>query len=797
METGRKANSLRIEVVITAISILLMLLVLGFTGGINIAAFEKNYTSSMVANYAALGGKTVQKIEYAVRYGKPINNFFGMRELLQKSKQDFKSIDDIIIVLKDKTVAYELLDTAKESGLSGKLCEVAAFNTSSDGPAYSYGQENGKYHVFLPVRDASGQWIASFDMVFDRQNIKQPVNTYIRRLFLYLSVIAVFGLILLFAANRIFALIKADGSINGRSLLIRLLIIMGGMQLIYGFVNYSIFSHAYRDIAEENAKSTAVIIQKDIESVIQKGVNYDELYKLDDYLKKTAASSEDIEEIKLFASDGRRVYASSNDKGPASVSKGQEGGYQVRLTDDLKGAAADIHVKISDANINAKMKNIIFDMLTVLVMAFFFMLELTLLVSALIKRRLGSVMAKDTPVEDGDIDMALLRGLSFVVFTCIFIPTAIIPVMMKDLYQPMLGLPQDIVLGLPITMAFFSSAVGMLASGSLIDKRGWKVTFLAGCSLIALGALVSALSTVSSLFILSRTVAGFGDGFVIMALRGFAASSKAMKSEGFAGLNIGLNSGINCGVFIGAMLAERIAFSTIFAVSIVIAIISILFAAVLMKNSRPDASAAAEKKVRIPLYAFFTDKRVLGLLALVIIPTAICGTFLNYYLPLYFKTNGISAANISRAYLLNGICIIGLTSYLCERINNRFGHKISSIIASLVIICAIGIFAVHGALVTALLVAAALGIAESFGIVAYDSYLLSLDAALKIGEGKALSYLNNAKRIGQMMGPIAFGSVAALGGLGVGAIGLIFLAATILFMVITRNDKVGSNNQAI
>jgi len=83
-------NTRKVEFVFLTAFIILILIVLGFTGGMNIASFQKNHTESLVTSFTVAGGESVRKIEYAVKYGKPLTNFYGIEEKPWNSLQELK-----------------------------------------------------------------------------------------------------------------------------------------------------------------------------------------------------------------------------------------------------------------------------------------------------------------------------------------------------------------------------------------------------------------------------------------------------------------------------------------------------------------------------------------------------------------------------------------------------------------------------------------------------------------------------------------------------------------------------------
>ena len=130
------------------------------------------------------------------------------------------------------------------------------------------------------------------------------------------------------------------------------------------------------------------------------------------------------------------------------------------------------------------------------------------------------------------------------------------------------------------------------------------------------------------------------------------------KAQGFSALNAGLYAGINCGSVLGAIMAERLGYSFVFVLSGVFTLIC-AFSIMRMENAvyaRPlpiksAASAQTPKSSRMWLVP-------LAFVVLMIAPACISGSYLSYYLPLYFADIGRSVSDVGRAKLLYGLLII-------------------------------------------------------------------------------------------------------------------------------------------
>lgn len=438
-------------------------------------------------------------------------------------------------------------------------------------------------------------------------------------------------------------------------------------------------------------------------------------------------------------------------------------------------------------------KNMILDIATILVVLFFVLTELTVLGSLLSRDRRGTRETGHGPMAGWDGNRNIVRPLGFIMFTGTFMSVSFIPVLMKELYQPLLGLPESIVLGLPISAEMLFVAIFSVLAGYMIDARGWKPAFLIGMVVLGAGTLLSGLTHNQLVFILARAIVGSGFGLAIIALQTFAmaAPGEEEKNQGIASLTSGVFSGMNVGVVVGGMLAERAGFSNVFFVAIGMVALAFLFAHQFIPNVHVSSEEAREEKVSLARVGnFFCNVNVMAFFLLIFIPVSICGMFLMYFFPLFAEEAGISSANVGRAFMLNGLCIIYLGPLLSKYISRFLGAIKSVVIYTVLVAGAMLLFANQGSVLAAFIAIIILGIADSFGIALLINYFSGLRATTQLGQGKAMGYYSLVEYLGQMLGPIALGSVMLLGvQRGVGLVGLSLCAALVLFLFLSRREE--------
>jgi predicted MFS family arabinose efflux permease len=758
-------------------STLLVAVVLLFSGILNMGSFRKSYVESLVGSYTVAGAEARNRIEYALRYGKDLANFANIQDILAGIKEDSPAIEAVAIILPDGRVAYDLDGPAQDRRLPDALKSVADFRSGKVASTWQLFQ--GKYHAFIPIRDHNQGWAGTIELQFDPLAVDQRTGGFLRRTMGIMLAVGLGAVVLLGMLLPLVRVVDPRGRIRKRRCSAVLLGVLSAAQITYGAVNIAMFRRAYPPVVQENALLTGGIIRNTVEDMVRKGVAYRDMVGIEDWFGRINRAVPEIERIELEA---------PGLAGP---------GLALPMRADRTGARFTLRLRMSEAYAAGKVRALVLDAVTMLVTSFFFMVEMVVFLGLALERMAGAPSRPEngSPAEpEGNLaepEANLVRPLAFLLLVSGYLSVSFIPVLMRDLYQPLLGLAPAVVVGLPISAEMFGAFASSLCVGHAIDRRGWRPAFLAGLVLFGAGSVLSGAATSAVPFILARGLVGVGYGAAWMGLRGqvAAGATGASRNQGFSVLNAGIYAGQSCGAVLGAMLAERMGFPGVFYLAAGLVPVTAAFALALMDNARPaSASATGAGQAR----AFFADRRLLAFLLLITLPTAVCGMFLNYFLPVYARSAGVSQGDIGRTFLAYGVCIVYAGPFLARHLGNRLSPLWVMFLASQVGVLALAVFCVRASFAGAVAAVVLLGVADSTGLVAQNSYFVNLPAALVYGRGKALSIFSAVKKVGQMLGPNVFGLAAAAGPVvGVGLVAGACLTATGAFWISNKPGPVG------
>lgn len=782
----------KLKITFALTTMLLVLIVLSFSTFLNVNSFEQNYAESLTSTYKVIGGQGVRKIEYAVKYGKELDKFYGIKEILTEIKEDSKHIEQARIVLPDGKISYNLAGRVSNKELSPTLKSQIDF--TAEDKEYKSILAEGNYHLLIPIRDETEQYLGSLELIFPQRVIEAQTRAYLEQIIKFSLILALIVLAALaFAVWRVNPL-NSDGELRKKFIILMILVILGTTQLAYGFVNYKIFKRGYIDITRQNASATVQTIKDDVNSVIEKGVTYEELYQFKKWLTDIVSAVPEIDQIYLTDTKDRVMVTTSPVKEEETLNSTYTN--STLLPTDLRGAHRIVNVEVSKDYINQKLKNILLDMLTVLIVSFVFTVELTLFTVIFLKEQLEK-NRKEQSEGTELLDLNMNRTFTFLFFAASTMPLSFIPLVMQDLYQSFFGLSKDVVLGLPISAEMLFAGLSMTLAGYLIDKKGWKPVFIFNLVIFIAGTVLSGLAWNSFVFILARGLVGLGYGACLVAMMNLAvvsSSSEEEKSRSLSAHNSGIFAGANCGVVVGGMVADRIGFYRVFWLAAGVSLLAGFFALYFLPNikeQRAKGEAVEESTVQGSSKDFFSSSNVITYFLLLLIPATVANMFLKYFFPLFAKNLGVSSSNIGRAFLINGIMIAYIGPLVTKYVADKLSTKRATILSSGIIIIGFVVFFIKGSLLTAFLVVLLLGLANGFGLVVRNNYLLKLNAAQKLGRGKALSYYNMARKVGQVIGPVVFGTALALGTqLGVGVIALTLLITLLIFALVNHPQQI-------
>lgn len=795
---------------------MMILAALSFNAFLTSATLEKIYIKTVVSTYQIIGRDLQISLEKAIRYGKKIDKFVGIEYLLQdtykkmntnrESNRSYSSNTNAVAHIKNY-VAIALMDSTIKYCSDPELIGTKSILPpgESDGPQEIkkiLQKEQKRYVIPLPIKGPDKKTVAFVVIGFDSDHIKELLNSIHKGSLKTGGLILLCGLMLLTITTNIIPLTKGDNAleVSRKRIMAASLAIIILSQIAFSVYSNKAFYSYYLQINREKAVILNHLLKEKIEFLLKKGLTIDRLFKVENMMHGMIDPSPEIQKMELLNKNNQLLYradtaqeknAIRTDVTPKESTNGRhaDNPYHVK-TRIMKQNEIQGHLMttISKTEVRSRIKSISLDSLTVLIISILFSFELLIIIFQMLNKTI-----QNTQIHYGDI-----RPAAFIFSFGIDICVSFLPLYIDQLHNPITWIPKDIFTALPISVEMLFEGVGIFMAGAWLDKRGWHEPFFCGIALTGIGLLHSWLAPDAVHLIVSRGTAGLGYGFVILSAQGFAISysNADQKSHSLTQLYAGLYAGSICGGAAGAMIAEKLGFRSVFLVGALLLFSILIYVFIFMRNaikkSRQDRMKAPTESISpLDLFRYCTNRNILGLITLIIIPASISLIgFLYYCCPIYLNQHNVSQSNIGRVFMLHGICLVYIAPFISKFVDRSPNKRLFLMLSGLAAGIAFMAYYFFQSFFVTLFSAVMLGVAGSLMYAAQTPYILSMEMTQKIGEGRALSILSMASRIGQVAGPFIFGWMFIVGiDKGLPILGVIYVIAAIGFIMITQKEK--------
>ena len=805
----------RLRVNTMLLSLGVLVLTLGFNVLLSSSTLDSLAADSILSGYRSCGEHLARGIERGMRFGKPLGAYAGMEDMLAELRHGVRGIHSVEVFDARGVPLYALPapDAKDAAGTSASaahagaadLEQLSAVGASPDstGTIGTTGTQDSSvsppkarktptgYRVLIPLQhNVLAGWVA---MEIESAQVDAATRGFLHWSgFLVLGACIVVGLILPGWLGLLTGTAEARTRLHA-SLGRLLLVIVGGTQLAYSCGALVLFDGFVEQAVRTKAAILAQSVGRDFEYLIHKGVDVAHLKGKEQLLAQLVADNEELRGAALLAPDGSVLAAvgrPSNTQGAQTAphTPGATGttGAALSVEEPLdrywpsrfrqRQEVMRLRLDLDPQVITSRVAKLAIDLGTSLVISFLLLLELAKLLGLIARRSLGAEADAPSTAEGSAQRLPqaaqALRVGGFVFFLGYDMGISFIPLLARKLYQPLWGLSEKVVIGLPISAEMISAGVALLISGSFSQRYGWHRAYMLGAVAAAAGLLLGGMATGLPMLILARVVTGFGFGLVLMASQ-IGTLEHAQAGAGLASVFAGIFSGSICGSAAGAMLAEHMSYESVLTMGGVVtlfAIRAILFG----RDSGADAPHGmavdgAAKAQPAPAGGVGTspftgsltllkDPHMHLMLLLVGIPVAICLTgFLHYLLPLTLANARVEQSDIGRVFMLYGLCFITAGPLLGKWIDRTKDKPLFLMLAGLLSGVSLLLAATASGLAGTAAAVVALGLSQCIAAPASMLCILALRSAQTLGREKTASIYRALERLGQVAGPVLFG----------------------------------------
>jgi MFS family permease len=332
-------------------------------------------------------------------------------------------------------------------------------------------------------------------------------------------------------------------------------------------------------------------------------------------------------------------------------------------------------------------------------------------------------------------------------------------------------------IGLLIGVYDFAELFAKPIAGFIADRRGMKLTLLAGLGIFILGTLLFLVIS-PTLLLLVRFIQGLGAAALsTVSITLVAKYFVAGRGQAFGIYNAIKGAGYVVAPALGGFLAHTYGFAMIFVVSAAVGIVALLLS-LSLPGDRGEGAELADDDDDISLKQFFLifrEPRLVPVYTVIVINMFMVGILFGF-LPVYLYAIGYTPTQsgvIVSVATLSYLLIQPLAGFLADRVAVRTTVLIGLLLAALAIIV---VTFTSGVPLIITVMLAGIGI----GTVWTNSDTLVSTLAQQSQLGASIGAAQSFKEFGDMIGPLLIGLLTQFFGVRIGfvscgALALVFL----------------------
>lgn len=367
----------------SAVIVLILMLIVGF---LNVRNLQENYKTSFFEASQAVSKGGIQTIEYGLKYGKTMGDFFTAQAIINELRDYISAYENVSIIATDGGVYFSVfpkksLSSAGYKDMIDKIDTGALLKTGSQTIL-----RDEIHHAFMPIKGADGTVAAFLEVTFDDSVLRSKTTSFTNASILSVLIVTLFGTVLLmFVLGRV-KTTNERGEVR-RTLLMTIMIINVTLcQLIFTGVNVWNFRNVLEANAAENTHNVGEIIKKNIDSVIAKGFTFQELDQIQSWMASVVSSAPDIKGAVVSVNEDK-IRLSSTD----GLNLGKKNVQTSQITLPLKPDRANNHANLTmvldQDNLQRKLTPMLVMSMLILLGSIVALIQVTFVMIFLLNRR--------------------------------------------------------------------------------------------------------------------------------------------------------------------------------------------------------------------------------------------------------------------------------------------------------------------------------------------------------------------------------------------------------------------------
>jgi len=777
---------------------------MSFVSWLIYAVFEENYREIKQQYYAVVSYQIVEDIENSVKNGKQIERFYGMDNVLS-DMLELISTDTIPVKTAITDISGNVLYSSFGSG-EGKAEYLAMIseqhiqdNIKFEDGSSSYKIVNSREYEFMlqPIYATDGSQIGSLLLFYRTADISnellpQKHSSDTATALCIAATILILVIYFLFLPRSIGESDPKETEVeayarkqkeNKLMFVVPVIAIMVGL-LVQCLMSYNEYQQRYKTVMFEGATGISEYIGGIVDDLNTKGVPYEKMNGLGEYLADKAVDSPLLWNISIV-----NVFADTSDL----LARTSE--YNVSLPVGIQGEQnMHINIEISKEYIDSKMMSMLLVFVVSFAVALIMIFEFLKLPDAMFDRI--SSTFKQSKKEQSEIVSPVLRLGSFIAYTGMYVGIPFSSVLILQWNKSLFGLPVGFLASIPMTAELLATMLCSLFCLPLYRRLNLKLVFVVSALISAVANVLCFLADSPEQLIIYRFISGIGFAgikYSFNSIVSFGSVSEEQTTSNLASMNAGLLGGITCGGTLGAVIAGSIsvqmsyAIAGIFIAAFMVIVLSLSPWKLFKENAAVESSGSKGKKTNI--FKFVLAPSVLRYMLLVALPMNFGLMFVVAFFPSFVSSLGLPEVTTSYGYLINGLVGIYLGPVMLKVLSSKIGRTPCVILSLMLAAASVFILNINIPIVIILLSVALLGLFDGFGTPASSDYYVNMPAVKKTGVSQGLSVLSVVGSVVQTFSPVLYSVILAAGTSGINILAVAFTVCAVLFLLTLKLDK--------
>lgn len=781
---------------LTLIFAVLLIAATFFVWWMSFSSFKSSYKEIKQQYYSVVAGQVVSELEASINYGKSLDSFYNINGIFAKLTSLLPEHIEAVITNRGGEVLYTSFERGGRQEIMAVLeNEKVGVRLENTGPSPKYAsfEQGSQELMILPITDKSNTAIGSLVLVYPSAALKGELAPQQRETIQLSLLILGISLLVLILALWVLPVSAEEGkNPSARQRLLQLipaLIVMVCLS-VQSITMYAQYEERYKSALTDGAAGILNYIETTVGSLYEKGVTYEQMEGLTEYLTVKAKDTPIIWNIRIY-----NTIADTDE----ILERVDSWRISAPLNQGAEGRDTRVEIQISQEYMNGQMKNLLLVFLITMIASAVVVFEVMRLPELLLFRR-SPEFNRDSSLQEEKITLGL-RMINFIFFMALYASMPFSSILIRQWDGQLGGLSTDVTASLPMTLELLSLMLFSMLLARFSRHTGKRTFLMLSAAVIISGNVLSALATSPQQLILFRMLCGAGFAGVKTAVNAIIASgSQGSDRTGLhiAAMNAGLLGGIMCGGSLGAAIANSIgaSYTYQFTAGLILAFLAITLHILPWKLlSEKQEGYSGQKKTKTPgLLPVLWQRKVLGYLVLVTLPLNLGLMFIVSFIPSYVEKLSLPVILISYGYLVNGLLGIYLGPLLAKSLIKKIGKAPSVAVMLFMGAAALLVLSISPMAAVILLSTALMGLFDGFGSPVSTDYFLDMpEIKEKLDIPSALAFLGVIGNAVQMLSPMIYGWLLLMGShTGINtilALGLVYLVFGLLFLGMFRRGN--------